>query len=265
MFSIHPSAQIHPTARLSVTEGHIGAGAVIRENAVIEGQRVVIGRDAFIGRSAWIGGGSCHDPVAELTAGDFLHLGWNCQINIARPVRIGHEVGLGVETKLFTHGAYLPAWDGFPAHWAGITLGDRVWLPNAWVNPGVTIGSDVVVAAGSVVTRDLPAGCLAAGSPAAVRRAGAFPRVLTAEERLALFDRIFSEAEAIGRCASGWTQEGEGGFRLIGGTVFDLDARRITGPADAFTEILRNQLRRNGIRFRFEAVEGVYRPWSDGP
>lgn len=52
-----------------------------------------------------------------------------------------------------------------------IVLGRNVWLgARVIVLPGVTIGDDTVVAAGSVVTRDLPPGVLAAGVPARVLR-----------------------------------------------------------------------------------------------
>ena len=51
---------------------------------------------------------------------------------------------------------------------APVRIGDRVWLASdAVVLRGVTIGDDVVVAAGAIVTRDLPSRCVAAGAPAA--------------------------------------------------------------------------------------------------
>jgi maltose O-acetyltransferase len=54
---------------------------------------------------------------------------------------------------------------------AEVRIGERAWLAaNVVVLPGVTIGPDVVVGAGSVVSRDLPAGVLASGVPATVRR-----------------------------------------------------------------------------------------------
>ena len=52
-----------------------------------------------------------------------------------------------------------------------VRIGSGSWLGHGVVVlPGVTIGSHVTVAAGSVVTRDLPANCVAAGSPARIVR-----------------------------------------------------------------------------------------------
>jgi len=55
-----------------------------------------------------------------------------------------------------------------------ITIGRRVWLgAGVMVIPGVEIGDDVVIGAGSVVTRSIPSGCVAVGNPCrVVRRLG---------------------------------------------------------------------------------------------
>jgi len=54
---------------------------------------------------------------------------------------------------------------------APVTIGDNVWLgARVMVLKGVTIGSGSLIGAGSVVTRDIPPRCLAAGSPARVIR-----------------------------------------------------------------------------------------------
>ena len=52
-----------------------------------------------------------------------------------------------------------------------ITVGDNVWFgAGVIVLPGVTIGSDTVIGAGSLVNRDIPAGVVAAGNPCRVIR-----------------------------------------------------------------------------------------------
>ena len=56
-------------------------------------------------------------------------------------------------------------------HPAPIVIGKRVWLgSNVTVLPGVTIGDGAVVAAASVVTKDVPANSVVVGSPAKVVR-----------------------------------------------------------------------------------------------
>jgi acetyltransferase-like isoleucine patch superfamily enzyme len=252
---------LSPTARIKCDRLTIGSGSHIGDNCVIEGAEVVIGRDAWLDEGARIGGGSCHDPSAFLHAGDFLHMGKGSEINIARGVTIGDECGIGIETKIFTHGAYLSEWEGFPVDFAPVCIGNRVWLPNAWVNPGVTIGDDVVIAARSLVNADLPSGCLAAGIPARVVREHCYPRVLAVSERLEILKRLCAEINAIAGsdCA---LIGGPVGIIDVGGTLFDVDTRTISGRVTSETELARNQLRRRGIRFRYAPVgDSEYAPW----
>jgi acetyltransferase-like isoleucine patch superfamily enzyme len=259
------SVRIHPTARIDCGELTIGSGGVIGEGCRIEGTRIEIGRELWLDAGARIGGGSCRDPQAFLKAGDYLHVGKLAELNIARGITIGDECGIGVGSGLYSHGAYLDELAGFPCSFAPITIGSRVWLPSAWVNPGVTIGSDVVVAARSLVNRSLPSGCLAGGTPAVALKAGVYPRKLSIEEKGAILDRIVAECRlifplsAIVRDGLAVVVVEDGATQM---TVFDTEARTIAGPAGQRTEGVRNQLRRHGVRFRFSPTPDGYRPWD---
>ena len=93
-------------------------------------------------------------------------------LDVAR-ITIGDDVQIGPNVQLLTPTHPLEP-EPRRAKWEAarpITIGDNVWLGGGViVCPGVTIGADTVVGAGSVVTRDLPPGVLAVGSPARVIR-----------------------------------------------------------------------------------------------
>lgn len=88
-------------------------------------------------------------------------------IDIGDDVQIGPHVQLLTPTHPVEPGPRRDKWEAARP----IRVGDNVWLGGGVVVcPGVSIGDDTVVGAGSVVTRDLPAGVLAVGSPARVVR-----------------------------------------------------------------------------------------------
>lgn len=71
-----------------------------------------------------------------------------------------------------------------------ITIGDNCWIAaNVTVCGGVTIGEGCVIGAGSVVTRDIPANSLAAGSPCRVIRP------ITEADRLCAHPELFAQEE----------------------------------------------------------------------
>jgi acetyltransferase-like isoleucine patch superfamily enzyme len=250
---------VHRSAIVEADTFEAGPGTVVNAHARVFGTSVRIGREAWIDQYATIGGGSAFDPGAHLSAGHWLHMGNFSQLNIARGITLGDEVGIGIGTRIFTHGAYLSEWEGFPVDFAPVSIGSRVWLPNAQVNPGVTIGDDVVVAAGSVVVNDVPSNSFVAGVPGVVR-GPAKKAPLEEAQRRQILETVGREIEALtGRKPT----LDPAGTIALDGTTFDLDRRQITGQVTTKTEIAMNQLRRRGIRFAFEAIDGIYRPWPE--
>ena len=146
---------------------------------------------------AKIGGGSAFEHASRLEAGHYLHLGVDTFINTARPVTIGHEVGLGTRTSIYTHGAYPSRLQGFPVAFDGVEIGDFSWLPGAIVNPGVRIGRNCVIGVNSLVTTSIPDGSLAAGSPAKVIRENAYPAPMSAEEALGFYEAFLASYASV--------------------------------------------------------------------
>jgi len=88
-------------------------------------------------------------------------------VTIGDHVQIGPNVQLLTATHPLDAAARREGWESAEP----IVIEDNVWLGGGViVCPGVTIGRDTVVGAGSVVVDDLPAGVLAVGSPARVVR-----------------------------------------------------------------------------------------------
>ena len=126
-----------------------------------------------------IGEGTEIRPPFHCDYGYQLHIGARTFANfglvaldVAR-IAIGDDVQIGPNVQLLTPTHPLEA-EPRRAKWeaaAPITVGDNVWLGGGViVCPGVTIGNNTVVGAGSVVTRDLPPDVLAVGTPARILR-----------------------------------------------------------------------------------------------
>ena len=122
----------------------------------------------------------CRDPAAALLrlrlppprgSRTFVNFGL-VALDVAT-ISIGEDVQVGPNVQLLTATHPLEP-EPRRAKWEAaqpIAIGDNAWLGGGViVCPGVTIGADTVVGAGSVVTGDLPAGVLAVGSPARVVR-----------------------------------------------------------------------------------------------
>lgn len=90
---------------------------------------------------------------AKVTFGDNVFIAPNCVFSTSGHAIDSEQRGRGLEI----------AWP--------ITVGDNVWIgANVSVLPGVTIGSDTIIGAGSIVNKDIPSGVIAAGNPCKVIR-----------------------------------------------------------------------------------------------
>ena len=110
----------------------------------------------------------------NIQVGENFYANHGCVILDGGKVTFGDNVFIAPDCGFHTAGHPLDAEQrnlGLEYAWP-ITVGDNVWIgANVTVLPGVTIGSNTVIAAGSVVNRDIPAGVVAAGNPCRVIRA----------------------------------------------------------------------------------------------
>ncbi|MUH58820.1 sugar O-acetyltransferase [Bifidobacterium canis] len=118
-------------------------------------------------------------PTFNCDNGRNIHVGenflanYNVTILDIAPVNIGDYVMIGPNTLIVTVNHPLSPM-GRRKHLGiakPVTIGDDVWIGGGCtILPGVTIGNNVVVAAGAVVTKDVPSNCVVAGVPAKVIR-----------------------------------------------------------------------------------------------
>lgn len=95
----------------------------------------------------------------------------SCFWSSAEPylIRIGSNCQITADVKIFTHGGSKVARTIYPKFdcFGKVEIGDNVYIGNnSLIMPGVSIGNDVLVAAGSVVCQSVPSGVVVGGNPA---------------------------------------------------------------------------------------------------
>ena len=107
----------------------------------------------------------------HITLGEGTYVNFNCNFVDDGLITVGRNVLFGPAVTVATVGHPIrPDLRGL-MYTAHVTICDNVWIgENVTICPGVTIGENSVIGAGAVVTKDIPANCIAAGSPARVLR-----------------------------------------------------------------------------------------------
>ena len=107
----------------------------------------------------------------NITLGKRIFINAGCKIQDQGGVSIGDDTLIGHNVVIATLNHDLAPGRRADMHPAPVVIGRNVWIgSNATILPGVSVGDDAVVAAASVVTRDVPAGAVVVGSPARVVR-----------------------------------------------------------------------------------------------
>lgn len=129
------------------------------------------------------------DYGSHIEVGKNFFANYNCTILDVAKVVIGDNCQFAPNVAVYTAGHPLHPDTRNTLYEYGIevTIGDNVWIGgNTVVCPGVHIGSNTVIGAGSVVTRDIPDWAVAAGNPCRVIR-----KITEADRKLYYKDREF--------------------------------------------------------------------------
>ncbi|WEH37338.1 hypothetical protein PZB75_00405 [Streptomyces sp. AM 4-1-1] len=170
-----PGAQVGEGNRwLVADQAVLGAGTVVDAGADVVCRRWSVGDGSYIGHRLRVGAGASMEERSVVRIGCRCQIAPDVVVNPTEQVVIGDEVGISAQVAIWTHGYHAghAVRDGHRAAFAGVEVGDRVWLGfRSVLLPGVRVGAGTVVAAMATVNRSLPAGVLAAGVPAQVKRA----------------------------------------------------------------------------------------------
>lgn len=174
----------------TIWTGHIGHGVVLGRDAILHAG-CEIGHDVHIGPYTYV---NDRTIISSGRIGKFCSIGQACQIGMPE-----HPLDR-ISTSSFTYGprSVMPQqgeWDDYPHP---PVIGSDVWIGDrALVLQGVTVGDGAVIAAGAVVTKDVPPYSIVAGVPARVLRFRFDAETISRLMEWRWWDRYQSEPEEV--------------------------------------------------------------------
>ncbi len=121
-----------------------------------------------VGENASVSRGFICDFGSNIHVGDNFYAGYNCTMLDYAEIRIGDNCLIGPNVGIYTTGHDIRPEDRYKTGYARpITIGNNVWIGgHSCIMPGVIIGDGAIVAAGSVVTRNVASRTVVGGNPA---------------------------------------------------------------------------------------------------
>jgi maltose O-acetyltransferase len=159
-------------AELTVTQRWLARYNAAVDMAPSERRELLVERFAVVGDGAEIRPPFHCDYGFNIRLGAGVFLNFNCVILDVVEVTIGHrtQIGPGVHILAADHPRDAGARASGLEFGRPVRIGRNVWIgAGDIILPGVSIGDDALIGAGSVVTRDVPAEATAFGNPARVQ------------------------------------------------------------------------------------------------
>lgn len=155
---------------------HIGKNVMIDDNVLVDAKGVnnngiTIRDDVFVGRNSIL---SCKD--GDIVLDNRVNIGFNSIIFSSNSVRVGKDVLIAGFTYIVGGGNYSLERLDVPINQqydfegkGGITIGDNVWVAaHVVILDGVKVGTGSVLAAGAIISRDVPEMSIVGGVPGKV-------------------------------------------------------------------------------------------------
>jgi len=126
-----------------------------------------------VGENVWIEPDFRCEFGKNITIGNDVYINFGCVILDCGQVTIGNNTLIGPNVGIYNANHVLDAEERIAGGLipSDVHIGNRVWIGgNAILLPGVNVGDNTVIGAGSVVTHDIPSGVVAVGNPCRVLR-----------------------------------------------------------------------------------------------
>lgn len=230
----------------------IKSNGFIGNNNTFCARKISFDEYLFLDSNVTVGHGGKYNYDSYLTVGKGVMICAFVKLNTNYSIKIGDDVGIGEYVDIWTHGAYPAILNGFPSEFGPVEIGSHVWLPaKSTVLANIKIGNNVVIGVNSLINKNLPDGCFAAGMPIKIIKENVYPNRDEKANKIKI-DDIITEYQKLCEYKN---LKAEIHYKIDNETIYcnnlayNTKTMVIEGNLDDLQEDFRDYLRRRGIKF----------------
>ena len=259
--------KIDPRTRIVCDTIKIDDGTVILGSSKIECRECRIGKNNFL-NDVMIEG-SLNAGNTRIQIGDDNLFLQNTRLNCNQKITIGNDVNIGQNVKIWTHASSMDVFNGYPFTLKSVEIGSHIWITaDTTILPGVKIGSNVIIGNMSLVNKNIPDGCFAAGIPIKIIKENIYPKVLSFKDKKAILEDCIEQYYELLKfkhfLPNVHLKENLKIEFCIDDciTIFDCENRKISGDINEYSEDFRDFLRYRGIKlFTGKPFQSIKPAW----